>query len=73
MLTITATSLHGTTLFVEAKDDTGRVNRWAFDWTTYESEGMSAVLNAIHSAGSTPGQRMPAWVQQLVGMQVAGS
>jgi hypothetical protein len=73
MLTIIDTSLHGSTLFVEAQDDTGRISRYALDWATYESQGMRAVLNAIHSAGSTPGQRMPAWVQQLVGMQVAGS
>ena len=73
MLTIIDASLHGTTLFVEAVDDAGRVSRWAMDWTTVASEGMNAVLNAIHSAGSTPGKRMPAWVQQLVGMQVAGS
>ena len=73
MLTILDTSLHGTTLFIEAQDDTGRISRYALDWTTYAAQGQNAVLSAIHSAGSTPGQSVPAWVQQLVGMQVAGS
>lgn len=71
MLTITDTSLHGTTLFVEARDDAGRVSRYALDWTTYTSEGMTAVLSAITSAGATPGQAVPAWVQQLVGQTVS--
>lgn len=71
MLTITDTSIHGTTLFVEAKDDAGRVSRYALDWTTYATEGMNAVLTAITSAGATPGQIPPAWVQQLVSVQVS--
>jgi len=68
---ITETSLHGATLFMAAKDDTGRVSRYALDWATYETEGMSAVLTAIQSAGATPGQIPPAWVQQLVGQTVS--
>ena len=71
MLTITATSLHGTTLFVAAVDDAGRVSRWALDWVTYQSQGMSAVLTAIQSAGATPNELPPVWVQQLVGVQVS--
>ena len=71
MVTIMDASLHGTTLFVEAVDDAGRVSRWAMDWTTVASEGMSAVLNAMTSAGATPGQAVPAWAQQLVGQRVA--
>lgn len=72
MITITEASLHGTTLFVAAVDDAGRVSRWALDWATYETAGMSAVLTAIQSAGATPGQLPPAWVQQLVGQTVNG-
>jgi hypothetical protein len=71
MITITDTSRHGTMLFIEAKDDAGRVNRYALNWETYESQGMSAVLAAITEAGKTPGQVPPAWVQQLVGQTVS--
>lgn len=70
MLTITDTSLHGTTLFVEAQDDAGRVSRYAMDWATVENQGQTAVTTAITAAGATPGQTVPAWVQQLVGVQV---
>ena len=70
MLTIIDVSLHGTLLFVAAQDDAGRVSRYALDWATYETAGMSAVLTAIQSAGATPGQLPPAWVQQLVGQIV---
>jgi hypothetical protein len=71
MLTITDASLHGATLFVAAVDAAGRVSRYAVDWTTAQSGGQSAVLQAIQSAGATPGQTVPAWVQQLVGQLLA--
>lgn len=71
MLTILDGSLHGTTLFVEARDDQGRISRYALDWTTMDAGGMSAVIAALQSAGATPGQPVPAWVQQLVGQVVA--
>ncbi len=71
MVTIVDGSLHGTTLFVEARDDQGRISRYALDWTTMQQAGQSGVLSAMASTGATPGQPVPAWVQQLVGQVVS--
>lgn len=71
MITIIDASLHGATLFIAAQDDTGRISRYTVDWATAQSQGQAAVTSAITTAGATPGQSVPAWVQQLVGVQVS--
>ena len=70
MLTIIDASLHGTTLFIAAQDDAGRISRYAVDWTTAQSQGQAAITAAMQTTGATPSQTVPNWVQQLVGVQV---
>ena len=69
-LTIVTASLSGATLFVTARDDAGRLSRYALDWGTYAGSGQAAVLAAITAAGAVPEQVPPVWVQQLVGRVV---
>ena len=71
MLTIIDASLHGSTLFIAAQDSAGRISRYAVDWATAQSQGQAAVTAAMQTAGATPSQSVPGWVQQLVGVQVS--
>lgn len=71
MLTIIDASLHGSMLFIAAQDSAGRISRYAVAWSTAQAQGQAAVTQAIQAAGATPGQSVPGWVQQLVGVQVS--